>query len=235
MAADTPLAVLGAGLVSGIGLTAAESCAAIRCGINNFQDTRFYVGDGDWLVGSPVTLESPWRGISKLAKMAARAIAECLADPANAGPEQTLVLLCVAEPERPGRIDRLSRDILRDIERELGVPLHPRSQLIEHGRVGGVVALLQAQRIFAEQPHLRVIVAGVDSYLMAQPLRHMTSKIGCLPKPIPMVSFQEKRRPQFCSRRGGRTMEHTCCCGEWALPGSRRSWGLANPCVVMVW
>ena len=57
-----PLAVLGVGLVSGVGLTAEESCAAIRCGINNFQETRFIGSDGDWLVGSAVELEEPWRG-----------------------------------------------------------------------------------------------------------------------------------------------------------------------------
>ena len=74
-----PLAVLGVGLVSGVGLTAEESCAAIRCGINNFQETRFIGSDGDWLVGSAVELEEPWRGITKLAKMAARAIGECFA------------------------------------------------------------------------------------------------------------------------------------------------------------
>src|SRR6185369_4439527 len=51
-----PLAVLGVGLVSGVGLTAEEGCAAIRCGINNFQETRFIGGNGEWLVGSAVEL-----------------------------------------------------------------------------------------------------------------------------------------------------------------------------------
>jgi 3-oxoacyl-[acyl-carrier-protein] synthase I len=46
--AASPLAVLGVGLVSGVGLTAAESCAAIRCGINNFQVTHFIGGLGRW-------------------------------------------------------------------------------------------------------------------------------------------------------------------------------------------
>ena len=48
---STPLAVLGVGLVSGVGLTAETSCAAIRCGINNFQETQFIGSDGelaDW-------------------------------------------------------------------------------------------------------------------------------------------------------------------------------------------
>ena len=73
-----PLAVLGVGLVSGVGLTGDESCAAIRCGINNFQETRFIGGNGEWLVCSTVQLEEPWRGMTKLIKMD-RAVAECRA------------------------------------------------------------------------------------------------------------------------------------------------------------
>ena len=137
------LAVLGVGLVSGVGLTAEESCAAIRCGINNFQETRFIGSNGDWLVGSAVELEEPWRGITKLAKMAARAIGECFAA-ADEKPEQIPVLMCIAEPERPGRFEGLPRVLLEDIEQELGFRLHPHSRVIEQGRVGGVVALLQS-------------------------------------------------------------------------------------------
>ena len=88
-----PLAVLGVGLVSGLGLTA-ESCAAIRCGINNFQETRFIGSSGDWLVGSAVELEEPWRGMTKLSKMAARAVRECF----DAAPEEA--------PERQPGADR---------------------------------------------------------------------------------------------------------------------------------
>jgi 3-oxoacyl-[acyl-carrier-protein] synthase I len=159
------LAVLGVGLVSGVGLTAEASCAAIRCGINNFQETRFIGGDGEWLVGSAVELEEPWRGITKLAKMTARAIGECFAATSDERPEHIPVLLCVAEPERPGRFEGLSRVLLQDIEHELGFRLHPHSRVIEQGRVGAAVALLLARRMLGDGRHARVIVAGVDSYL----------------------------------------------------------------------
>ena len=52
MVAVAPIAVMASGLVCGLGLTAAESCAAIRCGLNNFQETRFIGSGGDWIVGS---------------------------------------------------------------------------------------------------------------------------------------------------------------------------------------
>jgi 3-oxoacyl-[acyl-carrier-protein] synthase-1 len=151
-------------MVSGVGLTAAESCAAIRCGINNFQETRFIGGNGDWLIGSTVELEEAWLGIVKLAKMTARAIVECCGESAKAL-GRIPVLLCISEPERPGRLEALGRVMLEAIERELGSRLHPHSRVIEQGRVGGAVALVQARRMLIEGRHQRVIVAGVDSFL----------------------------------------------------------------------
>jgi 3-oxoacyl-[acyl-carrier-protein] synthase-1 len=161
-----PLAILGVGLVSGVGLTAAESCAAIRCGINNFQETWFISNSGDWLVGSEIELEEPWRGITKLAKMTSRAVRECL--DAAPGPDvgQIPLLLCTAEEDRPGRFENLDRVLLDDIERELGNPLHPNSRVLAQGRVGGAVALLQARRMLLQRQCTRVVVAGVDSFLV---------------------------------------------------------------------
>ena len=163
-----PLAVLGVGLVSGVGLTAAESCAAIRCGINNFQETRFIGGNGDWLIGSAVELEEPWHGVAKLTKMAARAIGECFAA-AEEKPDQIPVLVALAEPERPGRLEGLQH-VLQDIERELGFRLHPHSRVIEQGRVGGAVALLHARQMLAVGRRARVVVVGVDTFLSTETL-----------------------------------------------------------------
>jgi 3-oxoacyl-[acyl-carrier-protein] synthase-1 len=168
--AASPLAVLGVGLVSGVGLTAAESCAAIRCGINNFQETRFTGSSGDWLIGSAVELEETWRGIRKLVKMAARAVHDCLDAAPGLDVRQFPLLLCTAEEDRSGRFQNLDRALLDGIERELGTALHPNSRVIAQGRVGGAVALLQARRMMLEGRCTRVIVAGVDSFLVGATL-----------------------------------------------------------------
>ena len=42
-----PLAITSVGMVTGVGLSAPASCAAIRCGIDNFQDTRFMDSYGE--------------------------------------------------------------------------------------------------------------------------------------------------------------------------------------------
>ncbi|MDV7214162.1 hypothetical protein R4769_23905, partial [Azotobacter beijerinckii] len=72
------LCILGAGLVSAVGLDAPSSCAAIRCALDNFQETRFIDRGGEWLIAASVPLEQPWRGRDKLVRMAARAIGEAL-------------------------------------------------------------------------------------------------------------------------------------------------------------
>ena len=74
-----PVAILASGMVTGVGLNAASSCAAIRCAIDNFSETRFMDQGGEWIIGSQVPLEQPWRGLPKLVHMVVPAIKECLA------------------------------------------------------------------------------------------------------------------------------------------------------------
>ncbi len=73
-----PIAVIATGMITGVGLDAPSSCAAIRCAIDNFQETRFIDRHGEWIVGSEVPLDPPVRGRAKLVRMAASAIGECL-------------------------------------------------------------------------------------------------------------------------------------------------------------
>ncbi|MBF3328403.1 hypothetical protein HKW68_37030, partial [Pseudomonas aeruginosa] len=70
------LSIVASGMVSAVGLSAPASCAAIRCALDNFQETRFIDQGGEWLLAASVPLEQPWRGRAKLLKMAARAIDE---------------------------------------------------------------------------------------------------------------------------------------------------------------
>ena len=101
-----PIAIIAAGMVTGVGLDAPSSCAAIRCAIDNFSETRFMDKGGEWIIGSQVPLEQPWRGLPKLVHMVVPAIRECLAQAGDVDPETIPLLLCVAEKERPGQAGR---------------------------------------------------------------------------------------------------------------------------------
>lgn len=163
--------IYGTGMVCGVGLNARAACAAIRAGINNFQETRFMDNGGEWIMGCEVPLEQPWRGRSKLVKMAVMAIRECLAHPeAQVIPEETPLLLCIAEAERPGRLAGLDDELFQDIQKELDLTFHEHSAVLAQGRVGGAVALYQARKLIHEQACKRVLIVGVDSLLVGASL-----------------------------------------------------------------
>jgi 3-oxoacyl-[acyl-carrier-protein] synthase I len=162
-----PVAILASGMVTGVGLNAASSCAAIRCAIDNFSETRFMDNGGEWIIGSQVPLEQPWRGLPKLVHMVVPAIRECLAQAGPVRPEQIPLLLCVAEKERPGRLEGLDDQLFQDVQSDLGARFHPRSGVIAKGRVGGAIALGAARELIYNERLPLCIVAGVDSMLVA--------------------------------------------------------------------
>jgi 3-oxoacyl-[acyl-carrier-protein] synthase-1 len=166
-----PLSIIASGMVTAVGLSARASCAAIRCGINNFQETRFSDSAGEWISGSEVPMERSWRGTTKLAKMLAMAVEECATEVgAGAGLEDMPVLIGVAEDQRPGRPDRLVREVFFKTQAELGLRFHPASEVLAYGRAAGVVGLAKAAKLIFEDGVRRVMVAGVDSLLSASML-----------------------------------------------------------------
>jgi 3-oxoacyl-[acyl-carrier-protein] synthase I len=168
---SAPVAILGCGMMTGVGLTAEASCAAIRCAIDNFQETRFIASGGEWIIGSEVPLDEPWRGIAKLARLLAGPLRECLDQIPDVAPESIPVLLCVAEEDRPGRLEGLGNPLFYRACELLGVHFHDKSRVIAQGRVGGAVGLHHAGRLIYEGGFRHVIVAGVDSYLVGATLR----------------------------------------------------------------
>ena len=162
-----PVAILASGMVTGVGLTSASTCAAIRCAVSNFTETRFMDKGGEWIIGAQVPLEEPWRGRTKLVKMVVPAIKECLASLNGTTPSKVPLFLCVAEPERPGRLEGLDQTLLREVQVELGVQFHAESKIIAEGKVSGATALALARQWLYSRRSDYCLIAGVDSYLMA--------------------------------------------------------------------
>ena len=160
-----PIAIRKTGLVTSVGLSAPASCAAIRAKVSNPTETRFIDSGGEWIMAHQVQLEKPWRGLTKLTKMASMAIAECLDGIARDEWASMPLLLCVAEQERPGRLERLDDQLFLDIEQELGVHFAPASAIIAHGRVSVAIALAQARKLIHEHNAPQVIIAAADSLL----------------------------------------------------------------------
>jgi 3-oxoacyl-[acyl-carrier-protein] synthase-1 len=102
--------------------------------------------------------------------MVAPAIKECLMHAGSVTPDRIPLLLCVAEKERPGRIEGLNEQLFSDVQTELGARFHHRSGVISKGRVGGAMALAQACKLIHEEGIPLCIIAGVDSFLVAETL-----------------------------------------------------------------
>jgi 3-oxoacyl-[acyl-carrier-protein] synthase-1 len=163
--AALPIAILSTGMVTAVGLTAPASCAAIRAKLSNPTQTRFIDAGGEWIFAHQVTLEQAWRGLIKLSKMASMAIAECLDGVPREQWSAIPLLLCVAEQERPGRLDGLDDALFADIEQQLGVHFASESAIVPHGRVGAVIALARARAMLNGQPAPFVVIAAADSLL----------------------------------------------------------------------
>jgi 3-oxoacyl-[acyl-carrier-protein] synthase-1 len=154
-------------MMTGVGLNAPASCAAIRCGLNNFAETRFMDSGGEWIVGSSVPLELPWRGRAKLVHLVVPAIQECLDFTKNVPPEKIPLFLCVAEKGRPGRLDGLDDQLLEEVQDAMGVQFHSMSAVIAGGRIGGVEAIQKTWKAIYRESLPFGIVAGTDTYLVA--------------------------------------------------------------------
>lgn len=165
-------AILNTGLVTSVGLTAPESCAAFRAKVTNPSETRFTDAAGNWIMAHQVALEKPWHGLTKLAKMAALAIDEALQGIPKSDWAQLPLLLCVAEAERPGRANGLDDRLFHLIQDELGVRFAPHSAIVAQGRVGVAVALSQARELIIRGAAPRVLVSATDSLLTWPTLSH---------------------------------------------------------------
>ena len=167
-----PIAILGTGLVTSVGLTTAACCCAFRAKITNPLETRFIDSSGAWIMAHQVSLDLPWSGLTKLAKMAALVIEEALQDLDKDQWHRLPLLLCVAEADRPGRMAGLDDELLTLIQNELGVSFAQPSAVVPHGRVSVAVALSQARTLLGSTQTPGVLIVSADSLLSWPTLSH---------------------------------------------------------------
>jgi 3-oxoacyl-[acyl-carrier-protein] synthase-1 len=168
----TSVAITATGLVSGVGLSTAASCAAIRAAIDNFQETRFIDRAGEWILGCEVDMQAGWRGRAKLIKMAAAAIREALQ---ACQPEETSeipLLLCLPEQARPGRVINDDNQLFLDLQNDLQMEFHKRSRVIASGHVSVALALRHANNLINQEGVRRVLIAATDSMLVTSSLAY---------------------------------------------------------------
>lgn len=169
---NAPLAILNTGLVTSVGLSAPASCAAMRTKLTNPSETQFIDSDGEWIMAHQVPLEQSWRGLPKLARIAAMAAEEALVDVPKSEWASIPMILCVAEHERPGRMDGLDDLLFAEIQQALEVRFAAESIIVPHGRVAVAIALSQARALVRQQRFAYVLIVAADSLLSWPTLSH---------------------------------------------------------------
>ena len=167
-----PLAIQKTGLMTAVGADAPSSCAAFRSKLSNPSPTRFMDSTGEWIMAHQVHLTQPERGLSKLAKMAATVIDEAMVDAHKSDWSGIPLLLCVAEKDRPGRLEGLDDRLFDQIQEQLGARFASQSAIVTQGRIGVAVALAQARNLIEAGAARRVLIAAVDSLLSWSTLSH---------------------------------------------------------------
>jgi 3-oxoacyl-[acyl-carrier-protein] synthase-1 len=144
----------------------------MRCKVANPTETWFNDIGGEKILAHRVPLATSLRGRAKLSRMAALAIQECLVGVPSDEAFELPLLLCVAERERPGRVDGLDDQLFLDIAADLAVKFAPTSRVIAQGRVSVAVALGHARRLIQDGMAQRVLIAATDSLINWPTLAH---------------------------------------------------------------
>ncbi|CAN7683063.1 beta-ketoacyl synthase N-terminal-like domain-containing protein [Mesorhizobium sp. LjRoot246] len=159
------LDIVSVGMVTAVGLDAPSSCAAMRAGLDGFQETRFAASNGDWQIGAPVPLPRGWIGQKRMAHLAAGAISEAF-DRAPYAKADAALILCAAEEGRPGRPITDYPRFLGLVNEILNLQPRPKPKIISYGRPSGHVAIDHARKLIAAGEVRYALIVGADSYLV---------------------------------------------------------------------
>jgi 3-oxoacyl-[acyl-carrier-protein] synthase I len=175
MADPIPLAVISAGVVCSVGLSAASACAAIRASQDNFKETHFIDEIGEPLIGAavpPMLLGAPEEtdgsllgGEQKLARMFVKAAVECARAAGGIDPRHTALLVLGPETSRPGFSEDKLHRCFTACEDALGRRFHPSSCITQIGSPGLAVALEYAREQIGSGAVRAALIAGIDSFL----------------------------------------------------------------------
>jgi len=160
------------GMVCPVGRSAAAACAAMRAGIDNFEELPYHDNRGEPIIGAVVPgLDPNMTRKQRLTELLAAAVRECLGEKPACCPEQMAVLVGLAESWRPGSGSAWAEDILEDVQQKLNVNFHPAwRRAFPTGHTAGFAALQAAWELLQDHGVAACLVCAVDSYICAATL-----------------------------------------------------------------
>lgn len=164
----TTLHVLSVGAVTPAGLSAAQTCAALRARLSAISEAVTIIPEAEVRLGARIPARSRLREPVErwLAALAERALRDALtAVHADCGRIALLIALPEAFRAHPAFEDRGPIDLLRRIERRFGARFHPASRVLASGHAAAFEGLSIARQLIAERSIAACLVGGVDSLL----------------------------------------------------------------------
>lgn len=159
------LELLASGAVTTVGLTAAQTCAAIRAGIKrNAPIEAQILAHQEPRIGARVSADPRLRSDDAqwLLNLAARALRECEAKP----DPQTVLLYLVPEQHRAHPLGQLGdSELIVRIELLMDRRFGPSSRVLRSGAAGCVEALGLARELIDSGAAARCLIGGADSLL----------------------------------------------------------------------
>ncbi len=166
------LVVTGSGMCCPVGFTAPAARAAIRAGLDTFEESDFDDDRGAPVIVSRLPLGDVW-GPRRLSILFEAALTECLEQNPKVDATETALLLIVAERGRPGFSESWTTRTIEACRSVREKPFHAESRAFPLGRAGLSIALTEAHALLTSRRVRHVIVAGVDSYLNANTVNHL--------------------------------------------------------------
>lgn len=163
-----PLFISGAGAVTPVGLTAPQTCAAIRAGISAYEEIfrAEPIGASQIVTRIPThwslrSTEGEW-----LVNMAARAIAEAMRS-GEVASENTVLLIAPPESGRahPCYEDVKPADFVSAVSDASKYQFHGSSRAIDGGAAAMVAVLQDVEDLLSSSSVSQVILGGVDSLI----------------------------------------------------------------------
>lgn len=160
------------GLVCSVGMGAEAACAAMRAGISQFDELPYRDNHGESIIGAAVlSLDPQLRRRERLVELLTLALADTLERSPSASLETVPLILCLAEPGRPGGGAAFGHEIITAVERKLDVSFHPDlSSVVAKGHVSGFAALHRARKIMRDSNAPLCLICATDSYINASSL-----------------------------------------------------------------
>jgi 3-oxoacyl-[acyl-carrier-protein] synthase I len=162
--------IIQCGAVTAVGLTAPQTCAAIRAGISGFRRAYPLPPPQDALLGSPVPARKQLKRkpAEWLVNLAARAISECLTESAPAARIALMVNLPEANRKHPALTGTNAAEFAQKLQERLGTRFLGPVFTLQDGHAGALRLLEHARDLIIKGEVEQCVVGGVDSLLNEQ-------------------------------------------------------------------